>query len=59
MRGILRRLLSSPLCRLGYHRWQSCIEGYTCSWCGLVATWEEIFPVLDEMLAEKANERGS
>lgn len=53
MTGILRRLLCRLLCRLGYHRWQSCVDGYTCEWCGLVATWEEIFPVLDEMLAAR------
>ena len=53
MYGILRRIFSGLFCRLGYHRWQSCVDGYTCEWCGLVATWEEIFPVLDEMLAAR------
>jgi len=49
MTGILRRIFSGLFCRLGYHRWQGCADGFTCVWCGLTASWGEIFAYLDEV----------
>lgn len=48
IRRLLGGICSRLFCRFGYHRWQSDIEGYRCVWCGLTASWDEIFAYLDE-----------